>query len=82
MSNLSAPACNALTITSTRVSLRGMTNAQNGNTAPQALPLDGSLYVLDDDTSVFMKAQTGIEDAEELKKHLLRVQAEAYAVRS
>ncbi len=58
------------------------TGAQNGDTRSPALPLDDNLYTLDDETSDFFKVQTGIQDTEELKKHLLRVQAEAYAVRS
>ncbi|OJT14325.1 hypothetical protein TRAPUB_9116 [Trametes pubescens] len=56
------------------------TGAQNGDTRSPALPLDDNLYTLDDETSDFFKVQTGIQDTEELKKHLLRVQAEAYAV--
>ena len=42
-------------------------------------PLDENEYKIDEDGLAFMKAQTGIED-EELKKHILAVQAEAYAV--
>lgn len=37
-------------------------------------------YRLDDEEKTFFKAQTGIEDDEELKKHILGVAAEAYAV--
>ncbi|KAI0358974.1 hypothetical protein OH77DRAFT_1420487 [Trametes cingulata] len=43
-------------------------------------PLDESLYKIDDESLEFMKAQTGIQDPEELKKHFLAVQAEAYHV--
>ena len=43
-------------------------------------PLDENEYKIDEDGLAFMKAQTGIEDEEELKKHILAVQAEAYAV--
>ncbi|KAI0066720.1 hypothetical protein BV25DRAFT_1912758 [Artomyces pyxidatus] len=46
----------------------------------QELELDESLYRLDDEEAAFFKAQTGIQDDEELKKHLLQGQAEAYAV--
>ncbi len=43
-------------------------------------PLDESLYKLDDEELAFVKAHSGIEDEEELKKHILAVQAEAYEV--
>lgn len=46
------------------------------------LPLDETLYNIDDQALEFMRAQTGIQDAEELKRHILAVQAEAYTVRS
>ncbi|KAI0823142.1 hypothetical protein BC628DRAFT_1417830 [Trametes gibbosa] len=42
--------------------------------------LDESLYSIDDEALGFMKKQTGIEDPDELKKHILAVQAEAYAI--
>ena len=45
-------------------------------------PLDDSLYRLDEEELTFMKTQSGIEDEEELKKHVLAVQAEAYKVNS
>ncbi|KAG7448619.1 uncharacterized protein BT62DRAFT_717960 [Guyanagaster necrorhizus] len=41
-------------------------------------PLDPSLYVLADDEVVFIKSQTGIDDDEELKRHILAIQEEAY----
>ena len=47
-----------------------------------ANPLDETLYKIDDQALEFMKSQTGIQDAEELKQHILAVQAEAYAVSS
>ncbi len=43
-------------------------------------PLDESLYKLDDEELAFVKTHSGIEDEEELKKHILAVQAEAYEV--
>lgn len=43
--------------------------------------LDASGYGLDEEESKFFKAQTGIRDDEGLKEHLVRVQAEALAVR-
>ncbi|KAI0735566.1 hypothetical protein C8Q76DRAFT_765975 [Earliella scabrosa] len=47
---------------------------------PLPNPLDESLYALDGQALEFMKTQTGIEDAEELKKHIINVQTEAYAI--
>ncbi|KAF8638313.1 hypothetical protein AX17_002333 [Amanita inopinata Kibby_2008] len=44
------------------------------------LPLDESLYSLDDDELAFFKSQTGIDDDEQLKNHILAVQAKAYQV--
>ncbi|KAI0066430.1 hypothetical protein BV25DRAFT_1820373 [Artomyces pyxidatus] len=44
------------------------------------LGLDESLYKLEEDEAEFLKAQTGIQDDEELKKHLLKGQADAFAV--
>ncbi|KAI1797519.1 hypothetical protein LXA43DRAFT_877015 [Ganoderma leucocontextum] len=43
-------------------------------------PLDERLYKLEDEELAFMKTQTGIEDEEELKKHILAIQAEAYDI--
>jgi hypothetical protein len=42
--------------------------------------LDGSLYSLDDEEKEFMKTTTGIEDDEELKKHILATRQVAYEV--
>ncbi|KAI0053446.1 hypothetical protein FA95DRAFT_1481572 [Auriscalpium vulgare] len=44
------------------------------------LPLDESFYGLDAEESAFFKSQTGIQDDNELKNHLLEIQAAAYAV--
>ncbi|KAI0336236.1 hypothetical protein GY45DRAFT_592101 [Cubamyces sp. BRFM 1775] len=46
----------------------------------QSFPLDARLYSLKDEELEFMKSETGISDEEELKDHILRVQAEAYSV--
>ncbi|PIL30914.1 hypothetical protein GSI_07083 [Ganoderma sinense ZZ0214-1] len=43
-------------------------------------PLDESLYRLDEEGLTFMKTQACFEDEEELKKHVLAVQAEAYKI--
>ena len=42
--------------------------------------LDERFYYLTDEESTFFKQQTGIQDDEELKAHILGVQAEAYKV--
>ncbi|KAI0066443.1 hypothetical protein BV25DRAFT_1820389 [Artomyces pyxidatus] len=46
----------------------------------QQLAIDESLYGLGEEESAFFKEQTGIQDDEELKKHLLQAQADAYAI--
>ena len=45
--------------------------------ASQASPLNTSLYDVDEG---FLSTQTGIKDRGELKQHVLKVQADAYAV--
>ncbi|KAL0954797.1 hypothetical protein HGRIS_003744 [Hohenbuehelia grisea] len=42
--------------------------------------LDPSFYNLEEDEADFFKTQTGIEDDEELKEHILAVQAKAYKI--
>ena len=42
--------------------------------------LDERLYDLNDEERSFFKDQSGIQDDEELKAHILQVQAEAYKV--
>ncbi len=44
-------------------------------------PLDESFYSLDKTEEEFITQQTGIQDPQELKKHIMNVQAEAYQVR-
>ena len=44
------------------------------------LALDESLYDLTEEERAFFKQQTGILDDNELKVHILRLQAEAYEV--
>ncbi|KAH9044354.1 hypothetical protein EDB85DRAFT_1908860 [Lactarius pseudohatsudake] len=44
------------------------------------LPLDEGLYRLDSAEITFLKQQIGIDDDDELKTHLLSIQAEAYKV--
>ncbi|KAG1870346.1 hypothetical protein C8R48DRAFT_789353 [Suillus tomentosus] len=43
-----------------------------------ALTVDTSLYSLSSEQAEFFKAQTGIDDDEDLKRHILEVQAKAY----
>ncbi|KAJ7590107.1 hypothetical protein C8J56DRAFT_588891 [Mycena floridula] len=43
-------------------------------------PLDPSLYVLEEDQLGFFRSQTGIDDEEELRAHVLAVQAKAYEI--
>jgi hypothetical protein len=44
------------------------------------MALDERLYDLSDEESSFFKQQTGIQDDDELKAHIIQVQAEAYKV--
>ena len=44
--------------------------------------LNEDLFQLEDDEREFVTNQTGINDPEELKKHVLQVQKEIYAVSS
>ena len=46
----------------------------------RALPSDASFLVLDPEIEEFFKAQTGIQDSDELRKHIVEVQEEAYKV--
>lgn len=43
-------------------------------------PIDPSIYNLKGDELAFFKSQTGIQNEDELRHHILDVQAEAYAV--
>jgi len=55
------------------------TPAQQNPTQPSHA-LDEHFYYLTDEERTFFKQQTGIQDDEELKAHILEVQAEAYKV--
>ena len=44
------------------------------------MTLDERLYDLTDEECSFFKQQTGIQDDDELKAHIVQVQAEAYKV--
>jgi len=46
----------------------------------RGLALDERFYDLTDEECAFFKQQTGIQDDDELKTHILQVQAEAYKV--
>lgn len=47
---------------------------------PNPRPLDMKFYDLDEDQRDFLKKTTGITDDEELKRHVLEVQGDAYRV--
>ena len=49
---------------------------------PPVLKLDEQLYDLNEEERRFLKGQTGIQEDDELKAHILQLQAEAYKVRS
>jgi|SRR6267154_3606906 len=49
-------------------------------TISMPLALDESLYDFTEEERTFFKQQTGIPDDDELKAHILQVQAEAYEV--
>ncbi|KAH7884932.1 hypothetical protein F5I97DRAFT_1811072 [Phlebopus sp. FC_14] len=56
-----------------------MTGTRDGTCTP--LSLDSRFYKLeDDDEAAFFKRLTGIDDDEQLKKHILDVQAKAYDI--
>jgi len=44
------------------------------------LPLDDTLLELNPEEEAFFKSETGIQDTEELRKHIVRVQQDAYKV--
>jgi len=44
-------------------------------------PLDPTLLNLEEDEATFFKLLTGIQDEEELKKHIIHVQRKAYQAR-
>ncbi|KAJ2977499.1 hypothetical protein NUW54_g11412 [Trametes sanguinea] len=49
-------------------------------TLQKHFPLDENVYSLEGDELKFLQEQTGIKDEGELKRHVLEVQAEAYAI--
>jgi hypothetical protein len=54
--------------------------SQDADTQLAKVPLDESLYSLGEELATFFKQQTGIRDDEELKRHAMEVQKEAYDV--
>ncbi|KAH9891084.1 hypothetical protein C8Q73DRAFT_109740 [Cubamyces lactineus] len=56
------------------------TPESEGVVLAQSFPLDAGLYSLEGEELRFMRSQTMISDDEELKDHIMRVQAEAYSV--
>jgi hypothetical protein len=49
---------------------------------PPVLKLDEQSYDLSEEERGFLKGQIGIQEDDELKAHVLQLQAEAYKVRS
>jgi hypothetical protein len=47
---------------------------------PPSVDLDPSLYNIDDEEKAFFQQLVGITDDEELKEHIIKVQAKAYEV--
>ena len=45
-----------------------------------ALPPDDGFLFLDSEAESFFRAETGIQDSEELRRHIIEVQEEAYKV--
>ena len=45
------------------------------------IPLDDTLLELHPKEEAFFKSETGIQDTEELREHILRIQEDAYKVR-
>jgi hypothetical protein len=46
----------------------------------RALPPDASFLVLNAEAEEFFKSETGIPDGDELRKHMVEVQEDAYKV--
>ena len=46
----------------------------------RTLHLDGTLLVLNPEEEAFFKSETGIQDTEELRKHIIEIQEDAYKV--
>jgi len=46
----------------------------------RALHFDGTVFELGPEEEAFFKAETGIQDMEELRKHVIEVHEEAYKV--
>lgn len=56
-------------------------NVEDGDLTRESNPLDASYYSLEPEETAFFKAYIGIEDDEELKQHIIKVQTDAYVVR-
>lgn len=57
-----------------------MDKDSEAGTRSRNLQSEGTLLVLDPDAERFFNAETGIQDTEELRKHIIEVQEEAYKV--
>jgi hypothetical protein len=60
--------------------MESTTTTNSQERVPGLLLIDDKLYNPDDEEKHFLKSLTGIEDAEELRKHVLSVQREAFEV--
>ena len=56
--------------------------SHSDTTLPTKWQLDPTRLNLNEQEARFFKSLTGIEDDEELKKHIIQVQTKAYGVRS
>ena len=53
----------------------------SSDNSTEAKPLDPSLYHPESDEVAFLKKEIGVSSDEELKEHVLAIQAKAYEVR-
>ena len=58
-----------------------MTLHDETETRFRTLHIDGTLLEFDPEEETFFRAETGIQDTEELRKHIIEVHDEAYKAR-
>ena len=56
-----------------------ITSSGNNKVNWNVLPLDPSIYYLQDDEKAFYKTHMGIQSDDELKQHIINVQNQAYS---
>ena len=79
-----APFANMVQNAAVHSTQKDRSEARSGEFAAYArLPLDERFYASEvgDENIAFMKAQTGIQGNEEIKQHIMKIQAYAYQVR-